>query len=233
MNQSLLRIAGVFVAGVISGIGVGYLLTKKRAEKRADEEIASVREHYKIVRKDGPYSDPGSLAQKYDNIVKENLYSSLIPSREEEVVTEVKEYKEEAENFPEEHIGEYVSETANGFPFDYEEEIPKRTPDHPYVISIDEFENRDDDHPYDQTFITYWGMDRTLADERDEIVDNVDRIVGWDNLSRFGYGSGDPRVVYIRNEQFECDYEVTLDERSYAEVILGILPNRVRPPMTE
>ena len=38
---------------------------------------------------------------------------------------------------------------------------------------------------------------------------------------RFGHGSNDPNVVYIRNDRLKAEYEVLLNSGSYQEEILG------------
>jgi hypothetical protein len=37
----------------------------------------------------------------------------------------------------------------------------------------------------------------------------------------FGHGSGDPNVVYIRNEKLQAEYEVLRDPGSYEIEVLG------------
>jgi hypothetical protein len=60
-----------------------------------------------------------------------------------------------------------------------------------------------------------------LTDEVDTIVPDVDATVGVENMLRFGHGSGDPNVVYIRNPKLEADFEVTRSAGKYAKEVLG------------
>ena len=46
--------------------------------------------------------------------------------------------------------------------------------------------------------------------------------VGKANLDCFGQISGDPNVLYVRNEKLRVEYEVTRDERMYKEVVTGL-----------
>jgi hypothetical protein len=57
----------------------------------------------------------------------------------------------------------------------------------------------------------------------DEVIDpdNRDNLVGDKNLDRFGHGSNDAFIVYIRNDQLEIVYEVVLSPNSYAEEVHG------------
>jgi hypothetical protein len=96
-----------------------------------------------------------------------------------------------------------------------------RTPDKPYVISVEEF--MDDEPVYDKITLTYFEEDDTLIEEKDEsVIDNADEVVGDHNLLKFGYDPRDKDAIHVRNERLECDFEVTRDERSYVEVILGV-----------
>lgn len=61
MNKDILLAAGLGISGVAVGYTVGYLVTKAKYEKALEKEIESVKEQYKLLRKDGPYSDPAEV----------------------------------------------------------------------------------------------------------------------------------------------------------------------------
>lgn len=84
--------------------------------------------------------------------------------------------------------------------------------DKPYIISPDEFGELDD---YEKISLTYYA-DRILTDENDEVIDNVDEIVGTDSLTHFGEYEDDS--VFVRNNKLRCDYEILLDQRAHSEV---------------
>ena len=104
--------------------------------------------------------------------------------------------------------------------WDYEVELAKRDPRSPYIIHRDEYFN--DEMEFGslggQTTYTYYAADDVLVDERDVPVYDKDAVVG---LLWFGHGSGDPSIVYIRNEAKEMEFEVVLDEGAYQVVVLG------------
>lgn len=85
----------------------------------------------------------------------------------------------------------------------------------PYVISPDEFTEDDE---YDKISLTLYA-DGLLADENDEAIDNVDEIVGEDNLNLFESFEYEEDNMFIRNDILKADYEVLLDEREFAEVL--------------
>lgn len=104
--------------------------------------------------------------------------------------------------------------------WDQEAEEAARNPLQPYVISHDEFEENAYEHQ--QNTLTYYAGDDILADEREVHIEDVEGLVGIENLKLFGHGSRDSNVVYIRNERVEIDFEVTLNRGTYAEEVIGL-----------
>lgn len=98
-----------------------------------------------------------------------------------------------------------------------------RTPDHPYVISAEEYE--DNETGYSQNMLTYYADDKVLTDEKDGPL-NL-KVIGEKNL-KFGLASGDLNLVYVRNDELEVDFEVAQALSSYAETVLGGRPGKKR-----
>ncbi len=96
-----------------------------------------------------------------------------------------------------------------------------RDPSKPYIITREEFLADDPDH--EQVPFTYWAGDDILVDDRQEYqpIEEIDQIAGEDNLLRFGYGSGDENVLYIRNEGIKMDLHITLSTGKYAEEVMA------------
>lgn len=84
--------------------------------------------------------------------------------------------------------------------------------DHPYVISPGEFGEFED---YSHISLTYYA-DKYLTDSNDELLDNIDEIVGVESLSHFGEYEDDS--VFVRNDALKCDYEILYDPRRYSEI---------------
>lgn len=85
--------------------------------------------------------------------------------------------------------------------------------DRPYVIDEDEYDTLDD---YESEELLYYS-DGVLADYYGDIVDDVDDLVGLDNL-KILIEDDDVDSVYIRNDSRRFDYEILLDLRKYSEV---------------
>jgi hypothetical protein len=211
------REAGFFVAGAGIGIALGFAVGFRIAEKRlktkyeklAEEEISLMREHY---HKKAMAAEP---KPPVNEVVRER-YSEV----------ELQAIKETNEKFPAEEEEEVVVEETtqvNVFEsgeqdeWDYRYETSQRSKDVPYIIHIDEF--RENPLSHDQTTYTYYEMDDVLSDSRDTTVDDMDRVIGLGNLGKWGHGSQDPNVVYIRNEELGMDIEVVRDRGSYFETI--------------
>ncbi len=106
---------------------------------------------------------------------------------------------------------------SNDSNWNYELELSKRTPVNPYVIHKDEFFTNE--FEYSQSTVTFYAGDAILADEDETPMYNHAGIVGE---IKFGHGSGDPNVVYIRNDKRKAEYEVLFDPGLFSEEILGL-----------
>ena len=118
--------------------------------------------------------------------------------------------KTEAEVFPEK---DYI---------DYAKAIDKMKESHkkkneveraPYSISPDEFEK---DNGYSAIDLTYYSGDGVLADDEDEIIEDIEGTVGKDFMNHFGDYEDDS--VFIRNDNLKTDYEILKDNRSFHEI---------------
>jgi len=101
--------------------------------------------------------------------------------------------------------------------WDYAVELPTRNPNRPYIIHADEFAA--DERGFDsQSTLTWYEGDQILTDSSEVPIYDVRNTVGE---LRFGHGSGDPNVVYIRNEKLRAEYEIVRDFSSYQDTVLG------------
>jgi hypothetical protein len=232
------RDLGLVFGGLVVGAGLGgafgYFWAKRQMQTKyselAAEEIAEMREHYnaKVRALENQTEKP-----KLEDIVREQGYARETteppmavtpPSAVVEAVAEEETVAEEAEAEPEvinafEQYGDGVLPK-----WDAHQERRRRSPLRPYVIHIDE---RQENPSYDEVEFTYFEDDDVLCNERNEIVekDERDALVGEENLGRFGHGSNEPDVVYIRNDRLEMDIEVTRSPNSYTEEVLGYEPD--------
>jgi hypothetical protein len=74
-----------------------------------------------------------------------------------------------------------------------------------------------------QHTLTYFEGDDVLTDEEDQPINETDDTVGNANLLKFGHGSKDNNIVYVRNEKLDLDFEITRSKGSYIKEVLGFI----------
>lgn len=137
--------------------------------------------------------------------------ASETPVEDDDVVDEVV-YEEQRSNLKE-MISRYVANEAEADHFVHTASPTLLvTYDPPFVISqaVFAWDPNDEGNDYEKTTIKWFENDRVLVDEDDEAIeqDQINSIVGWKNLNRFGDESGDADVVFIRNRRMMTDFEV-------------------------
>lgn len=176
----------IFVAGAAVGSAVTYKIVKTKYERLIQEEIDDVKATY---------------------AARENFIKSIDEDFEEEFDADTtEEDRSEYENIvkDESYLG-YTTEKLSD-----EKEEPDMV--RPYVISPGEVGECD----YPVMSLTYYEGDGTLTNDYDEIITNVDELVGEDFADHFGEYEDDS--VFVRNEEQEVDYEILKDYRSYSEI---------------
>lgn len=84
----------------------------------------------------------------------------------------------------------------------------------PYVITPKDFEFDKDE--YEKISLVYYA-DGVLADSYGEVIDYIDATVGIESLNHFGEYETD--TVYVRNDDLETDFEITLDLDRFEDII--------------
>lgn len=93
-----------------------------------------------------------------------------------------------------------------------------RSPSKPYEITQGQF----GEFPGWQVLsITYYAGDKVLTDDKDQPIRDVLQTVGPISDKSFGHLSGDASIRLVRNERLQIDFEVVLNQGSYADVILN------------
>ena len=83
------------------------------------------------------------------------------------------------------------------------------------MISPDEY---GDQEGYDEISLTYYS-DGTVADDSDRAMADaeIEETIGKDSLTHFGEYEDDS--VFVRNDRLKADYEILMDQRTYADVL--------------
>ena len=189
MNSTL---KGVFM--FITGAAIGSVVTWKLLDKKLSAEYEQRFQEEVKSTKDAFARRAGAHPEEVET-----------DEEEEEQLSDVDEYEAKLK---EENYLNY----SNAGDVETEEEV-KEPVDIPYVITPDDFGEFDD---YERISLIYYA-DGVLADDCDELVDDVDEIVGEESLTHFGEYEDDS--VFVRNDAKKCDYEILLDQRKYSDVI--------------
>ena len=193
-----------FVTGLVIGSVVTYVIVKDKFEKIAQEEIDSVKEVFgRRVEKEADKKVEKIAKKEVEKIRKEyNEYDNL-----------TKNYTSYSKNETEENVEEDEVCENNEDRVELDEIERASDYDRPYIIEPQEFGALDG-----YSLITlYHYSDNVLADDCDELVEDVDDVVGEDYASHFGEYEDD--CVYVRNDRLKADYEICRDLRKYSDVV--------------
>lgn len=197
----------MFAAGAAIGSLVTWRVVKARYDNIIQAEIDSVKEAFAGNEQDEPQEktedteDEESDADQYNDVTRIDWseYEDLDEDEDEE---DLDEYSTLASNYTSEKGGaEGMAKT-------------------PYVISPYDFGELDD---YSQFELTYYA-DGVLEDEDEEIVTDVNGLIGPKALYTFGEYEDD--AVFVRNERLKIDIQILKDPRTYAEA-KSISPSQV------
>lgn len=233
------------MGGAAAGAAVAMKRLRTTYEEKADREIAEMKAYYSVLHKEGDASSPTTLLNKrkeeapqefetgatagpsldkepvdYSSFFKSNtkvddLVGAVLTQGEDPPQPEGEEVMKEPEQKNVNIFGENLDDS-----WDYESELAARDSDAPYVISRDEFSANENE--YEQGTLCWYTGDEVLADDRDQPFDaQAMELVGIENLSRFGHGSEDPNIVYVRNDRIRMEWEIVRSPGKFAVDVLG------------
>lgn len=170
---------GLVIGAAVAGAAVALYYAKDTERKRADEEIAQMREYYTSKE-------------------EKNTHAAKAPTTPE------------SKNKKSQEMRDYQKIVKKNYGCE-------RTPDGPTAITPDEF---GENPGYDKLSMTFYA-DNIVADENDEIVEDVNDCIGFENLAHMG--EYEPDILYVKNDSLRVYYEITRDLRKYEDVA-GSLP---------
>ena len=204
MNSTLKGVL-IFVLGAAAGSLATWKLIEKKYKDIAQEEIDSVKDTFSKMKKN-EYPD------KLEDYPDFEEFDDSDDSDDEEPKSE---QKIDRNNKPD--IVEYAKILSETGYTNYAERQDKKEKkgvepvedERPYVISPDEFGEKDG---YENVTLTYYA-DGVLTDYFDNVISNIDEVIGFDSLDHFGEYEDD--AVFVRNEKMETDYEILRDLRDF------------------
>jgi hypothetical protein len=204
MKSTLISVAA-FVAGAAAGTVVTWKVLDTKYKRLAQEEIESVKESFRNAAQQEPEE-----TEYPDEMIVDGDQMTIDMENVEQM--DIREYAAKI-------LGEgYTNYTRISSPDEDAEEDPvtpeevMRAMSKPYVISPDEFDTIDD---YGSETLTYYA-DGVLTDDMDNVIEDVDAMIGRDSLNHFGEYEDDS--VYVRNDKHQIDYEILKDQRKYTDV---------------
>ena len=211
--KTLQTILIVIASAGISG-AAGYFIAKKKYEKKADEEIESVKkafnEHLNELTKSG---------EKIDIPMTRNGYSKYSKKKLSEKKTKKESDREPLPTDPV-AVDNYIDysapyrtssknvKTEKKF---VEDEKGAASNDDPYIISPDDFMASS----YESSTPLYYA-DGVLADSDNNVISSSIRLLGPKALNSFGQYQED--TVFVRNDKLKTDFEIILDTREFSKI---------------
>ena len=193
----------IFIGGVAVGSFVTWRLLKEKYIRQTQEEINEVREHYRKKKESEEVTVDSNCATETTEKPDLIEYAAKLTKNGYIDYTNPKSLVKAT--------GDMVDAVVQK---DNEESLdpvilndPSYQP--PYIISPEDFAIDDE---YTIVNLNYY-IDGVLTDEDDNIVENVDDVVGLENLNHMGEYEDD--ALHIRNENYKCEYEILLSRRLY------------------
>lgn len=186
MNDKF-KIVLTFILGASTASLITWKFAKKKYELIAQEEIDSVKKAFS--------NRPIGVTAKIEFSDEPKLKANLAKQK-----PDINKYSEkfnvQSETKSELHNEETYAIDEDGFRL-------------PYVISPDLFGEND-----------YWDIitlklysDDVITNEKDEMIDDIESLIGENSLNHFGEYEDD--CVYVRNERLERDFEILRMHETY------------------
>ena len=196
MNTKLNN-AIIFAAGAFFGSLATWKFVEKKYKRIAQEEIDSMKEYYreKSCERNNPVDDDTEKYLDSESERCEELREGILTGGSIDIPIP-QEYKD------------LISRYTNN------KEVNPMA-DRPYVIPPEEYGDIDG---YKCISLNYYA-DGVVADDFDNIIENVEYVVGEESLDHFGEYEED--CVFVRNDTTRCDYEILRDTRNFEDIMNG------------
>lgn len=201
-NHRFFKPTLIGVGSFLAGVGVGYVFGKRKSNVLVVESI-DVMNDVEEKNDEMQTTVSGSLVS-----VEDYVKESLTKEEDELFVVNPEPIKDVVKNI--------FDNVVPSDDWDYELEMQNRSKDAPYVIHQDEFIA--DEMGYRQETVTYYVGDDIMADAMDTPIYNYAGLMGE---LKFGHGTNDKNVVYIRNEAIRMEWEVLRHQGSFTVEVLG------------
>ena len=194
MSNTLSKIL-IFASGAAIGSVVTWKIITDRYSQIIEEELESIKNEILEELEEEDESEDDDIQEEVESSeTDKTMYSEIIKKGG---------YRNYSNRTPAKQVAPEEEEKE-------EEEIEDMG--RPYVVSPDDFDEHDD---YEAVTLVYYS-DKVLTDEDDNVIEDVEGMVGEESLNHFGEYEDDS--VFVRNDERKTDYEILLDERRFADV---------------
>ena len=193
----------IFIGGVAVGSFVTWRLLKEKYIRQTQEEINEVREHYRKKKESEEVTVDSNGATETNEKPDLIEYAAKLTKNGYIDYTNPKSIVKATGDTIDAVVQKANEESLDPVILN----DPSYQP--PYIISPEDFAIDDE---YTIVNLNYY-IDGVLTDEDDNIVENVDDVVGLENLNHMGEYEDD--ALHIRNENYKCEYEILLSRRLY------------------
>lgn len=163
----------------------------------------------------GAVSAVAMVKEKYESLAQIEIetirryYKEKMKKEDKNELQEESKLKQEYEDISNNYKGDIVGEK----PFVQKEVDEVIDPyDTPYIISVEEF---GEEIEYDTMTLTYF-EDKVLVDDVDDVIEDVDTVVGLENLKIFEEFPG-CTTIYVRNDIWKTDFEIIKDDWKWSD----------------
>lgn len=197
----------IFIGGVAAGSFVTWRLLKEKYIRQTQEEINEVREHYRKKKESEEVTVDSNGTTETNEKPDLIAYAAKLTKNGYIDYTNPKSLVKATGDMIDALVQKDNEESSDPVILN----DPSYQP--PYIISPEDFAIDDE---YTIVNLNYY-IDGVLTDEDDNIVENVDDVVGLENLNHMGEYEDD--ALHIRNENYKCEYEILLSRRLYHDTM--------------
>lgn len=183
----------LFAAGAAIGSVVTWKLVKTKYEQIARDEIASVKKVFSYKKTELEQTEG-------EKAIKSNVNQDTF---------DFSKFNTDSDDTNKDRIDYSKIVTDLGYK---NKEEDKSMEGRPYVISPEEFGEIPE---YDTVSLVWWN-DNVLTTDCNDVLNDVDDLIGEESLDHFGEYEDDS--VFVRDDTNKTDYEILKDVRNFHDV---------------
>lgn len=236
--QPSIRTILAFLGGLAAGGSAVYLYLNDKYKQIAQKEIDEYRRQARSKMKAAEDLEKAfEVGKEAYEAKKQEIgftdYTAYSKASEKDILDDVSKKSDDKDfdvhmadrEYPEDGFDEsemndeeqdaYLDSLAENQRIEQEMETARESGKYPYIIERGEYCNGK--QWYEKLDYVYYEGDDILADDKDEVIEGPEYLVGSRFRELFGRDADDPDVLYIRNEQRGADFEICRVTRCYGD----------------